>query len=64
MSATAADDAAPAMGPFERWLTVWVALCILAGIVLGKLFPGAFAALGAMEVAQVNLPVPTGSTAS
>lgn len=45
------------MGPFERHLTVWVALCIVAGTGLGALFPDAFAALGAMEVAKVNLPV-------
>ena len=42
---------------FERYLSVWVALCIVAGIALGKLFPGAFEALGAMEIARVNLPV-------
>ena len=42
---------------FERYLSVWVALCIVAGIGLGKLFPGTFDALGEMEVAQVNLPV-------
>lgn len=45
------------MGIFERFLSVWVALCILAGIGLGRLFPGLFEALGAMEVASVNLPV-------
>ena len=42
---------------FERYLTVWVFLCIIAGILLGQLMPGAFAAISAMEVAQVNLPV-------
>jgi ACR3 family arsenite transporter len=42
---------------FERYLTVWVALCIVSGIALGQLFPGVFATLGAMEVARVNLPV-------
>jgi ACR3 family arsenite transporter len=42
---------------FERYLTVWVALCIVAGIALGQLFPDVFAALGSMEVARVNLPV-------
>ncbi|MGF1616111.1 MAG: ACR3 family arsenite efflux transporter [Gammaproteobacteria bacterium] len=45
------------MGFFERYLTVWVFLCILAGITLGHFFIGAFQAVGAMEVAQVNLPV-------
>jgi len=42
---------------FERWLTLWVLLCIAAGIVLGQALPGPVRALGAMEVARVNLPV-------
>jgi len=42
---------------FERWLTLWVALCIVAGIALGHLFPGVFQALGDAEIANVNLPV-------
>ncbi len=42
---------------FERYLTLWVFLCIFAGIVLGQLFPDLFKAIGKMEVAQVNLPV-------
>jgi ACR3 family arsenite transporter len=42
---------------FERYLTLWVALCIVAGVALGHLFPEAFAAIGAAEVAHVNLPV-------
>jgi len=45
------------MSVFERYLTVWVALCIVAGIALGQLLPGVFQAIGRMEVAQVNLPV-------
>ncbi|WP_422648592.1 ACR3 family arsenite efflux transporter [Cupriavidus sp. H18C1] len=45
------------IGFFERYLTIWVALCIVAGILLGQWFPGVFQAIGAMEVAQVNLPV-------
>ena len=45
------------MSVFERYLTVWVLLCIVAGIALGQLFPGLFQAIGAMEMAQVNLPV-------
>lgn len=45
------------MGLFERYLTVWVLLCILAGITLGSLLPDVFQAIGQMEVAQVNLPV-------
>ncbi|MES2185010.1 MAG: ACR3 family arsenite efflux transporter [Pseudomonadota bacterium] len=47
----------PTIGRFERYLTGWVALCIVAGIVLGQLLPGLFHAIAAMEVAQVNLPV-------
>ncbi len=42
---------------FERWLTLWVALCIVAGIALGHLFPGIFQALGDAEIDNVNLPV-------
>jgi ACR3 family arsenite transporter len=45
------------MSIFERYLTLWVALCIVAGIALGHLFPGLFQAIGAMEIAKVNLPV-------
>lgn len=47
----------PAMGLFERFLTLWVALCIVAGIVLGRALPGVFHAIGDATVAQVNLPV-------
>jgi ACR3 family arsenite transporter len=42
---------------FERWLTLWVALCIGAGIVLGQALPGPVHWLGRMELARVNLPV-------
>jgi len=53
-----ARAAVPApMSVFERYLTVWVFLCIVAGIALGQLLPGPFQAIGRMEVAQVNLPV-------
>jgi len=45
------------MSLFERFLTLWVFLCILAGILLGQVAPGVFKAIGSMEVAQVNLPV-------
>ena len=45
------------MGFFEKFLTLWVALCILAGVALGYLFPGLFHAIGRIEVAQINLPV-------
>ena len=48
---------APAMGKFERYLTLWVALCIVAGVALGQALPGLFRALGAATVAEVNLPV-------
>ncbi|SIS72016.1 arsenite transporter, ACR3 family [Insolitispirillum peregrinum] len=47
----------PAMGFFERYLTLWVALCIVAGVALGHLFPGPFHAIAGLEMAQVNLPV-------
>ena len=46
-----------ALGTFERYLTVWVALCILAGILLGRLVPRPFQALGRMTLAEVNIPV-------
>ena len=49
-------DRAP-MSVFERYLTIWVFLCILAGIALGQFLPNVFQAIGRMEVAQVNLPV-------
>ncbi|CAA7618298.1 ACR3 family arsenite efflux transporter [Magnetospirillum sp. UT-4] len=45
------------MGVFERYLTLWVALCIVAGVALGHFLPAPFQAIGGMEVAQVNLPV-------
>lgn len=45
------------MSSFERYLTLWVALCIVVGIALGHLFPGIFQAVGALEIARVNLPV-------
>jgi len=48
---------APALGTFERYLTLWVALAIVAGIALGQWAPGAFGALAALELARVNLPV-------
>jgi ACR3 family arsenite transporter len=57
MSQAIAAPAPPAMGIFERWLTLWVALCIVAGILLGRLVPGVFQAIGAATVAEVNLPV-------
>lgn len=59
-TATAAEVAtakAPSMGLFERYLTLWVALCIVVGIVLGQAVPGVFRLIGAATVAEVNLPV-------
>ena len=45
------------MSIFERYLSVWVFLCIVIGIALGQFFPTVFQTVGRMEVAQVNLPV-------
>ena len=45
------------MTTFERYLSVWVALCILVGIALGHLIPGAFQTIAAAEIARVNIPV-------
>jgi arsenite transporter len=45
------------MSLFERWLTLWVGLCILAGIALGQWIPAPFQYLGRLEVAEVNIPV-------
>jgi ACR3 family arsenite transporter len=45
------------MSIFERYLTLWVGICIVAGITLGQIFPGLFQMIGKMEFAQVNLPV-------
>ena len=47
----------PTLGLFERYLTLWVALCIAAGIGLGHWFPAPFHTIGLAEVARVNLPV-------
>ena len=57
MSAQCKSASAVPMSIFERYLTVWVFLCIVAGIALGQMLPGVFQAIGRMEVAQVNLPV-------
>jgi ACR3 family arsenite transporter len=45
------------MNTFERYLTLWVALCIVVGISLGHLMPGFFAAVSGAEIAKVNLPI-------
>src|SRR3954467_15318694 len=56
-----ADTARPAartgLGIFERWLTLWAALCIAGGVALGRLVPAPFHALGRMNFAEVNIPV-------
>ena len=49
--------AQPSMPFFERYLTLWVVLCMIAGIALGHFLPGVFEAIGSAEIAQVNLPV-------
>ncbi|MBK7900387.1 MAG: ACR3 family arsenite efflux transporter [Azonexus sp.] len=54
--AVKAGSGAP-MSVFERYLTLWVFLCIVAGIVLGQVAPGPVQAIGRLEVARVNLPV-------
>jgi arsenite transporter len=56
--ATAPTAAAkPAISGFERYLSIWVALCIIVGIALGAALPALFQAIAAAEVARVNLPV-------
>jgi len=45
------------MSVFERYLTVWVFLCIVIGVAFGQMLPGLFQAIGGMEIARVNLPV-------
>ena len=55
--ATMKTAARAPLSVFERYLSVWVFLCILAGIALGQTLPGVFQAVGRMEYAQVNLPV-------
>jgi ACR3 family arsenite transporter len=60
MSVSVADTGmgqAPAITFFERWLTLWVFLCIVVGVALGQWLPGVFELLGSLEVARVNLPV-------
>jgi ACR3 family arsenite transporter len=54
---TAKAAVGASMSLFERYLTVWVFLCIVAGIALGQALPSVFQAIGRMELAQVNLPV-------
>jgi len=56
-AAVPARGPAPGIGFFERYLTLWVLLCIVAGIALGQRFPAAFHAVAALELAKVNIPV-------
>ncbi|WP_229726554.1 ACR3 family arsenite efflux transporter [Sphingomonas alpina] len=51
------DAVKPGMAMFERYLTLWVLLCIVVGITAGHLLPALFAAVGAAEIASVNMPV-------
>jgi len=51
------SDTVKSMGLFARYLSLWVLLCIAAGIGLGTAMPGVFHALGGMELAHINLPV-------
>lgn len=55
--ALTAQAGAPGLGRFERYLTLWVALCIVGGVVFGQVAPGLFRILGEATVAEVNLPV-------
>jgi len=57
MDEEAAKLAKPAMNLFERYLTLWVILCILIGIGLGHFIPEPFQLIGRAEIAQVNIPV-------
>src|SRR5450759_4483048 len=45
------------MNLFERYLTVWVGLCIIIGVLLGQFLPGVFQAIASLEIARVNIPV-------
>jgi ACR3 family arsenite transporter len=54
---TPAKAQEPAMGFFERWLTLWVFLCIAAGIGLGQVAPAPIRFIGSLEIARVNIPV-------
>lgn len=54
---TASPTTAEGMGLFERYLTLWVALAIVAGILLGQLLPAVPETLSRFEVAQVSIPV-------
>jgi ACR3 family arsenite transporter len=55
--AAAGSASSEPMSTFERYLTVWVFLCIVTGIALGQALPGVFQVIGRMEIARVNVPV-------
>jgi len=55
--AIAKKSTAATMGVFERYLSLWVFLCILIGIGLGHLFPSVFQFVGKLQIAQINIPV-------
>lgn len=57
MATLASQAQRPGMSTFERYLSLWVALCIIVGIALGHLVPGVFAAIASAEIARVNLVV-------
>jgi ACR3 family arsenite transporter len=57
MSAADFAPARPAIGFFERYLSIWVAMCIVAGIALGRIIPGLVHSVAGMELAHVNIPV-------
>jgi ACR3 family arsenite transporter len=52
-----ASSPQPILGFFERYLTAWVAICIVVGVTLGHFFPAQFNAIGSLEIAKVNIPV-------
>ncbi len=56
-AAAGGGEARPALGAFERYLSLWVALCIATGIALGNLFPGLFRSLAWLEYGSVNFVV-------
>jgi ACR3 family arsenite transporter len=57
LALTPQTPARPGIGVFERYLTLWVALCIVVGIALGHLLPGVFGVIASAEIAKVNLVV-------
>ncbi|MCD6077309.1 MAG: arsenic transporter [Ramlibacter sp.] len=56
-AAAASAAAGSRIGFFERYLTIWVVLCIVTGVTLGQVLPGLFQAVASLEIARVNLPV-------